>query len=258
MPKATVWTVGELARKAGVTVRTLHHYDQLGILTPSDYTAAGYRLYGEAALLQLQQILTLKALGLPLEDIQRVLADPGFELRQALRQQKLALQARLRALQEAVETLEQVESQLEQAQPLEPELLFKMMEVIQMKQSQEWTSQFYTPEQLASLQARREADPDEASRGTQAWNELFTEIRQFLGQDPAGEAIQSRLPEWEARWNSLIQAFTRGDRGMHQSLGQVYAQIGQAPPAMRQWYQQWADVRELMDRAKAARAAQDS
>lgn len=253
MPNATVWTVGELARRAGVTVRTLHHYDQLGILTPSDYTEAGYRLYGETALLQLQQILTLKSLGLPLEDIQRILAAPGFELKQALRQQKQALRARLRALAEAVETLELVESQLEQAKPLEPELLFKMMEVIQMKQSQEWTSQFYSEEQMQAFAERRAADPTEAERGTQAWNDLFADMRKFIGQDPASAAVQAELPGWEKRWKDLIGAFTRGDAGNAQSLNKLYAHIDQAPPQVRQWYDQWADVRELMEKAKAAR-----
>lgn len=252
MSMATVWTVGELARKAGVTVRTLHHYDQLGLLSPSDYTEAGYRLYGEQALLQLQQILTLKALGLPLEDIHRILADPHFELRHCLQQQKQALQARLKELQQAVETLEAVESQLAADRAPDPDLLFKLMEVIQMKQSQEWMNQFYTPEQMEAFKARQEANPDEARQGTQAWTDLFAEIRAQMDKDPASAEIQALLPEWQARWDGLIGAFTGGDPGVAKSLNKLYENVESAPAQFRQWHEQWADVRDFMAKAKAA------
>lgn len=252
MSDAPVWTVGELARKAGVTVRTLHHYDRLGILTPSDYSEAGYRLYGQQALLQLQQILTLKALGLPLEDIHRILTEPGFELMHCLKQQKRALQERLKALQQAVKTLELVESHLTQDKPLQPEILFNMMEVIQMKQSQEWKGQFFTPEQQEAFRIRQAADPGEAERGTQGWIALYREVRQFVGQDPASPEVQAALPGWLARQQALIEAFTQGDPEMAKSLNKLYANLDQAPPQVKQWQEQWADVRTLMEQAQTA------
>ena len=61
-----VYRVSEFAEKAGVTVRTLHHYDRLGLLKPSGRTIAGYRLYGDRDFARLQQIVTLKFIGLPL------------------------------------------------------------------------------------------------------------------------------------------------------------------------------------------------
>lgn len=64
----------EFALRAGVTVRTLHHYDRLGLLRPSDYTASGYRLYGERDFARLQQIMTLKFIGLPLKQIKAIVA----------------------------------------------------------------------------------------------------------------------------------------------------------------------------------------
>ncbi|PKL75429.1 MAG: hypothetical protein CVV27_15410 [Candidatus Melainabacteria bacterium HGW-Melainabacteria-1] len=255
MPTATAWTVGALARKAGVTVRTLHHYDQRGLLSPSNYSPAGYRLYSERDLLQLQQILTLKALGLPLEVIQRILAEPGYELRHCLRQQRRSLQQRIKELHSAVEALELIERQLDSACSPEPDLIFKMMEVIQMKQSQDWMEQYYTPEQLEAFKARQAADPGEAERGTQAWMDLFAEIRAHIGQDPASAEVQALLPDWQQRWQGLIQGFTGGDAGVSKGLNQLYANIEQAPPQFRQWYEQWADVREFMDQAKQAQSA---
>jgi MerR family transcriptional regulator, thiopeptide resistance regulator len=72
------WKVGELARRTGITVRTLHHYDEIGLLTPSEHSSAGYRLYGEREVVRLQQILSLRQLGLSLEEIRACLARPEF------------------------------------------------------------------------------------------------------------------------------------------------------------------------------------
>jgi DNA-binding transcriptional MerR regulator len=85
------FTVGELAKLTGVTVRTLHHYDEIGLVTPSQRTAAGYRLYGERDVLRLQQVLVHRELGLPLEQIAAVLDAPGFARVEALRAQRAAL-----------------------------------------------------------------------------------------------------------------------------------------------------------------------
>src|SRR5215475_13944181 len=68
-----VYQVSEFAEKAGVTVRTLHHYDRMGLLKPSGRTEAGYRLYGERDFARLQQIVTLKFIGLPLRQIKDLL-----------------------------------------------------------------------------------------------------------------------------------------------------------------------------------------
>jgi MerR family transcriptional regulator, thiopeptide resistance regulator len=78
----------------GVSVRALHHYDEIGLLVPRGRTAAGYRLYDDEDLLRLQQILIGRELGLPLEEIRRSLDDPGFDRKQALISQKKQLQER--------------------------------------------------------------------------------------------------------------------------------------------------------------------
>jgi MerR family transcriptional regulator, thiopeptide resistance regulator len=100
------YRVAEVAAIAGVTVRTLHHYDAIDLLTPSGRSRAGYRLYTDRDLLRLQQILIQRELGLPLEQIRRVLDDPAFDLHAALLAQKAALEARAahtRAMLDAVD-----------------------------------------------------------------------------------------------------------------------------------------------------------
>ncbi|HTE19662.1 MAG TPA: MerR family transcriptional regulator, partial [Armatimonadota bacterium] len=67
------WKVGELAKQTGMTVRTLHHYDEIGLLSPSHRTAAGHRLYTEGDVARLQQVASLRSLGFPLDEIRDVL-----------------------------------------------------------------------------------------------------------------------------------------------------------------------------------------
>jgi DNA-binding transcriptional MerR regulator len=102
------YTVRQVAQFAGVTVRTLHHYDRSGLLTPSDRSRAGYRLYDDADLARLQQILFYRALGFPLERVAAILDDPqGTALEQ--------LRARRRELREEIARLERLAGLAERA-----------------------------------------------------------------------------------------------------------------------------------------------
>lgn len=98
--------VSEVARLAGVSVRTLHHYDERGLVCPSARSDAGYRLYAPPDLERLQQVLFFRELGFPLEEIQRIVSDPGFDVAAALRMQRRLLTERaerVRALLAAVD-----------------------------------------------------------------------------------------------------------------------------------------------------------
>src|SRR5919112_3422498 len=89
------YRVGEVTTLTRVSVRTLHHYDRIGLLRPARHSAGGYRLYGEAELLRLQQILTLRYLGFPLKRIGDLLDRDDFNLVASLRVQRQALRDRI-------------------------------------------------------------------------------------------------------------------------------------------------------------------
>src|SRR5690242_13681995 len=85
------YTVGDVSRLAGISVRTLHHYDEIDLVKPSSRSEAGYRLYTPRDLERLQQVLFYRELGFPLEEIARMLGDPDFDRREALMAQRALL-----------------------------------------------------------------------------------------------------------------------------------------------------------------------
>jgi MerR family transcriptional regulator, thiopeptide resistance regulator len=99
------YTVGHVARLAGITVRTLHHYDDVGLLSPSERSTSGYRRYVEADLDQLAQILRYRELGYSLEQIRRALDTPQDAV-EALRRQRVLLEERMTRLARMIRTID--------------------------------------------------------------------------------------------------------------------------------------------------------
>lgn len=114
-------SVKKLAKMAGVSVRTLHHYDHIGLLKPSTRTASGYRMYGEATLLRLQQILFYRELGFKLKEITEVLDDPEFDLLYTLKAHK----ERLAKEKNLMATIDETISHLKNRKKMKPEDLYR-------------------------------------------------------------------------------------------------------------------------------------
>ncbi len=102
-----MFTVKQLSSLAGVTPRTLHHYDQIGLLKPSKIGDNGYRYYGEQAALQLQQILFYRELGLPLLDIKKIMGRRDFDVLAALESHKVEISRRIKRLEQLVGTVDE-------------------------------------------------------------------------------------------------------------------------------------------------------
>src|SRR5215218_8865733 len=100
------WTVGEVARLAGVSVRTLHHYDQIGLLPPSGRTASGYRQYDYADLERLQRILAYRELGFSLDEVAKILDDSDLDPVEHLRRQHALVAEKVERLQQQLAAIE--------------------------------------------------------------------------------------------------------------------------------------------------------
>lgn len=112
------YSVSELARLAGVSVRTLHHYDQIGLLHPAERSAGGYRRYERAELLRLQQILFYRELDVPLAEIRRSLDDPGFDPLETLKRQRNALRARAERTRRLLQTVSETIRSMQGERPM--------------------------------------------------------------------------------------------------------------------------------------------
>lgn len=120
------YSVGQVSTFAGVTVRTLHHYDKAGLLSPSDRSHAGYRLYNEADLVRLQQILFYRELGFPLDEIAAIFKDPQVNPLERLRARQRELNEEIARLQRLAEVAERAIEVQKTGVPLTPEERFEV------------------------------------------------------------------------------------------------------------------------------------
>lgn len=120
-----VYTVSELAKLSGVSVRTLHHYDQIGLLQPASVGENGYRYYGSAELLRLQQILFHRQFGLSLAEIARALDAPNFDLPGSLRGHRQRLASEARRLRALIRTLDRTLAALDGETEMEETQMYR-------------------------------------------------------------------------------------------------------------------------------------
>ncbi len=211
------WKVGELARRTGVTVRTLHHYDRIGLLRPSRRAGNGYRLYGTGDVARLHQIFSLRRLGLSLEEIRESLTRPDFSPLVIQERHLARLDDQIREHQALRRRLRRLAEQLRSGRPVSLEDFTTSMEMMTM------IEKYYTPEQLSQLAARGEAIGTARIQEVEAeWPALIAEVRAAMAAGlPAGDPAVQALAR---RWRGLVQEFTGGDPGSAAALGRMYQQ----------------------------------
>ena len=213
----------EFADLAGVTVRTLHRYDRLGLLKPGRRTAAGYRLYQDRDLERLEQVVALKYLGMSLQQIRALLSGGTIRLQDALRMQRRLLTQKRQMLDRALQAIQEAE------RAPEPAALRKIIEVIEMETNNDWMSQYHTEESKAKVEARKHLwSPELQDRVGRQWNELVAEVEGGLGEDPASPKAQALA----ARWKELVEGFTGGDQAITESLGRMWKDRANWPAEM--------------------------
>ncbi len=211
--------VGQLAKRTGLTVRTLHYYEEVGLLVPARRTEAGHRLYGADEVVRLQKIMLLRQLGFPLEDIRASLDRPDFSLARAITLRLARLEEEMALQQRLHRRLETIAAQLHAAAEVSGETFIPTIKVMTMYEK------YYTPEQLKQLEERGRMLGEDRIRAVEGeWKDLIAQVRAEMekGTDPAGETMQHLA----ARWQGLINEFTGGDPGIAQSLKTMYQQEG--------------------------------
>lgn len=220
----------QFAELAGVTVRTLHHYDRLGLLKPRR-TPAGFRVYQARDLERLEQIIALKFLGLPLRRIGTLLDREALALPDALRMQRSVLEEKRRLLDRAIAAIQEAEVSIRGREPADTGVLKRIIEAIEMQNSTDWMARYQTPEAKAKLEARKgEWTPEMQERVSAEWKELFAEVEAASGEDPASERVQALA----ARWTRLVEGFTKRDPDLTQSVANAWKDYGNWPAEAKQ------------------------
>jgi MerR family transcriptional regulator, thiopeptide resistance regulator len=204
-----MWKIGELARRTGLTVRTLHHYDEIGLLSPAERSGGGHRVYGEADVQRLYRIVSLRSLGFPLEAIAAALDADGFDARAAVEDHLARLEAQMEQQRRLQENLRRL------LERLGTDDFLTTIEEMTMRE------RYYTPEQLEELEQRRQAIGEEAIREVEReWAEIFATLRAEMaaGTDPA----DPKLRPLAERGQELVAMFTGGDPGITKALKQMW------------------------------------
>jgi MerR family transcriptional regulator, thiopeptide resistance regulator len=214
------YRVGEFAALSGVSIRTLHHYDRIGLLRPAGRSEAGYRFYEEADLLRLQQILTLRYLGFSLGQIRDLLARPDFDLVASLRIQRAALRDRIAELERIEAGLaELLERRLASGRwdwALVASAAASLHESLNRRGAK--MHEYYTPEQMQQLvELRAQVPAEEIQAIEQGWTALLADVRANRGLDPSSPEAQ----ELADRWDRLTRATIDGYRGNQELLGAI-------------------------------------
>ena len=232
---------------ASVSVRTLRFYDTVGLLSPTSYTEAGYRLYTDSDFLRLQQILALKFLGFSLDEIKRCLQVGPTVLREALALQKAMMQEKREQLDAVIAAIDETQSLLQNNQQ-EWESIVRVIRVMQMSQSNDWRKKYFTDEQLQQMENLSKQSYTEEQRAKLAewgknwseedqrvaneqWNALIAELKRLTaaGSDPTGPEAQALA----ARWASQVSGFTHGDPGIMEGLKNLYHNMAKMPAEER-------------------------
>lgn len=199
------WHSNELAKISQVSVRTLHHYDRIGLLKPSLRESNGYRLYCEADLLRLQQIIALKFFGFQLSQIKKLMASK-MNMAEHFQVQAQLLQEKAKSLTDASKTLNELISRSHLDQSISWETIIQTIEVYRMTEQLEnkWVAKALDNEELKEYigfeqELKTRFTAADKQKMEQEWGNLVDEIGQNLHKDPAselGEKLSKKCMDW--------------------------------------------------------------
>lgn len=201
--QSTLFTVKQLADLACVSVRTLHYYDQIGLLRPTTVGENGYRYYDTAAALRLQQILFYRELDLPLDEIKRIINRPDFDLLQALERHRQALRGRMQRLEKLVHTVEQTIQYLKGNIEMETKQLFEGLSEEKQAEYEQEALRRWGEKARESQQRWKRYTAEEKQRIGEEGEAVYRDLLAAMPLGPASPAAQHAV----ARWHQHIRYF---------------------------------------------------
>jgi DNA-binding transcriptional MerR regulator len=249
-----MYLVRQFAALTGVTVRTLHHYDRLGLLSPAQRTESGYRIYTTEDLIRLERIMVLRYIGLSLRQIADILSDPRAseqDIATLLQTQAIILRERRDHITRVIRAVEKAEQSLDAASTPDWQLFQTIVKEVSMQDNTDWSKKYYSEAaQQAIEQRKHEWSPELQEKVTAQWKEMFAKVEAAIAKslDPACPEAQ----QLAAQWQKLVEGFTGGNREVQKGLNAMYKDQHNWP---RPAQQQYGSKPELMDFIRKTLAA---
>lgn len=236
-------TVGEVAKKMGVTVRTLQYYDREGLLSPSAESKGGRRLYTDKDLITLHQIISLKSLGFSLDDIKERLIslETPADVANALTEQADDIRKKIEQLQASLSAIEQLKAEVLQMQTVNFKKYADIIVNLQMKNDSYYLIKRFDDDTLDHI--RSQFDKESGLDFMDRFNRLSDEIVQLQKENvpPESEKCQQVVKEY---WG-LIMEFTNGDMSMLPKL----VEVGNIDTATNAWEERQKIVNDYLEPA---------
>lgn len=212
--------ISEVAKLTGITVRTLHYYDEIGLLKPSEITEAGYRLYSREDLEILQQILFFRELDFPLSQIKEIMNNPNYDKEEALKKQKeLLIQQRQR--------IEGLIKLIEKRIEGDNNMSFKEFDMNEIEENKKKYAK-EVKERWGTSKAYEESEKKTSSYNKEKWgdinqetSEIFKGFAELRNSDPGSEEVQELVRRWQ---KYIIDNFYTCTNEILSGLGLMYVE----------------------------------
>ena len=215
------YSVKQLAQLAGISARTLHYYDQIGLLAPHSHSPAGYRLYSEKELLVLQQILFFRELRFNLDEIRQIISRPGFDVVEALISHRAQLLKKIQRMHELIKTVDNTIEQLKGEKFMDIKEYYQGFSDEQIEKHRQEVRQRWGEETLKDSEARvKKMGKDKFAELQTEGNRIFRSIADNMSKGAESPQVQKLV----AQWQDWLEHFSHYSDEALLGLGRMYSQ----------------------------------
>ena len=215
-----MYTVKQLSDLAGISPRTLHYYDEIGLLRPATHGDNGYRYYGEDSLPRLQQILFFKELDFSLDEIRTVMAQPGFDVAHALQVHRQALLERVERLNRLIQTIDKTTLHLKGQKTMKKKEYFEGFSEEKQKEYEKEIRQKYGEKAFEGVTDWNSYTPEQKKRIVNESGAIYDDIVAVMDKGYASPEVQQII----ARWHQHLRYFYEPSTERLLGLGQMYTE----------------------------------
>lgn len=211
------WKVGDLSKLTGLTIRTLHHYDEIGLLCPALHTDSGHRLYTEDDIIKLQQIMSLKELDFSLEKIKEFFENPEYNPKEVIEMQLERLTQEIKLKEELKEQLQELWEVFQSWKKPSLEQFIRSIELLKAQKD------YFTQEQINRMKMHyNKINNVEADEIAKSWSQLIYLLQSEMEK---GTSVDNpKVVELAEKWKQGMDFFSGGDMGIIYSAERYYAE----------------------------------